>query len=392
MADDMGIGDTSAYLGVKLMPSAKPIAKTLKTPNIERFAKQGMIFTDAHAPASMCSSTRYSLLTGRLSHRSYLKQQGWLPHGPNRPMIQRALTTLPEMLKRNGYATAAIGKYHVGMDFDDGHGFPTDEFDFQDVDFTKPVLDGPTHHGFDEFFGVPGNTEDSLDTEPRVYLRNDRWTFSDRSKMRLIGMKHREGRVLADPNWNLANLGPDYLREALDFVDRQAKKEKPFFLYYVPNANHYQRNPTGEYAVPESIAGTKIKGESVYSDGTKGGDREDMVLENDVAFGALLKTLRETDDPRHPGHKLIDNTLVIFTSDNGPNVGDNNGLNQESGGLRGKKAKLWEGGHRVPFILFWKGRFEGRSINRNLFSLTDLFPLSLTSWVTRSNPPRHRIA
>ena len=121
MADDMGIGDTSAYLGVKLMPSAKPIAKTLKTPNIERFAKQGMIFTDAHAPASMCSSTRYSLLTGRLSHRSYLKQQGWLPHGPNRPMIQRALTTLPEMLKRNGYATAAIGKYHVGMDFDDGH-------------------------------------------------------------------------------------------------------------------------------------------------------------------------------------------------------------------------------------------------------------------------------
>ena len=373
MADDMGIGDTSAYLRVKLMPSAKPIAKTLKTPNIERFAQQGMIFTDAHAPASMCSSTRYSLLTGRLSHRSYLKQQGWLPHGPNRPMIQRALTTLPEMLKRNGYATAAIGKYHVGMDFDDGHGFPADEFDFQDVDFTKPVLDGPTHHGFDEFFGVPGNTEDPLDTEPRVYLRNDRWTFSDRSKMKLIGMKRREGRILAAPDWNLAQLGPDYLREATGFVKRQSKAQTPFFLYYVPNANHLQQNATGPYAVPESIAGTRIKGQSRYSDGSKGDDREDMVLENDIAFGALLKTLRETDDPRHPGHKLIDNTLVIFTSDNGPNVGDNNGPNQESGGLRGKKAKLWEGGHRVPFILFWKERFEGRSINRNLFSLTDLF-------------------
>jgi arylsulfatase A-like enzyme len=288
-------------------------------------------------------------------------------------MIHRALTTLPEMLKRNGYATAAIGKYHVGMDFDDGYGEPANEFDFQDVDFTKPILDGPTHHGFDEFFGVPGNTEDPLDTEPRIYLRNDRWSFSDRSKMKLIGMKHREGRILAAPDWDLAQLGPDYLREATAFVKRQVKAQTPFFLYYVPNANHLQQNSTGPYAVPESIAGTPIKGQSIYSDGSKGGDREDMVLENDVAFGILLKTLRETDDPRSPGHKLIDNTLVIFTSDNGPNVGDNNGPNQESGGLRGKKAKIWEGGHRVPFILYWKGNFVGGQINRNLFSLTDLF-------------------
>lgn len=97
MADDMGIGDTSAYLGVKLIPQTEAIGKTLKTPNIEKLSNQGMIFTDA--PASMCSSTRYSLLTGRLSHRSYLKKQGWLPNGPSRPMIHRELTTLPEMLK-----------------------------------------------------------------------------------------------------------------------------------------------------------------------------------------------------------------------------------------------------------------------------------------------------
>ena len=184
MTDDMGIGDTSAYLGIRLAPGAKAIPKTLKTPSLEKLAKQGMIFTDAHAPASMCSSTRYSLLppagsrTGPIS-----RSRAWLPHGPNPPMIQRALTTLPEMLKRKGYVTCAIGKWHVGMDFDDGHGEPADEFDFQDADFTKPVLDGPTHHGFDEFFGVPGNTEDPLDTEPRIYLRNDRWTFSDRSRM-----------------------------------------------------------------------------------------------------------------------------------------------------------------------------------------------------------------
>ena len=146
MADDMGIGDTSAYQYVRLMSRAKPIGKTLNTPNLERFAKQGILFTDAHAPASMCSSTRYSLLTGRLAHRAYLKKQGWLPHGPNRPMIQRSLTTLPEMLQRNGYYTGAIGKYHVGIDFDDGEGQPADEFDYKDVDFTKPLLDGPTDH------------------------------------------------------------------------------------------------------------------------------------------------------------------------------------------------------------------------------------------------------
>ena len=373
MADDMGLGDSSAYQNISLIPGAKPITKTLKTPNLERFAKQGIIFTDAHAPASMCSSTRYSLLTGRLAHRAYLKKQGWLPHGPNRPMIQRALTTLPEMLQRNGYYTGAIGKYHVGMDFDDGHGKPADEFDYKDVDFTKPLLDGPTHHGFDQFFGVPGNTEDSLDTEPRIYIRNDKWTFTDRSKMHWMGMKHRAGQILSGPNWDLSQLGPDFLKEGLEFIQSASRKHKPFFLYYVPTANHFQRNQTGDYAVPKFLDGKPVHGKSRFTDGTKGTDREDMIIENDIAFGALIEKLETTDDARNPGYKLIDNTLVIFTSDNGPNVGDNEGTNQESGGLRGKKAKIWEGGHRVPFILFRKQHFEGGTINRSLFSLTDLF-------------------
>ena len=120
MADDMGIGDTSAYLGVRLSTNAPPIERTLRTPNLEQFARSGIVFTDGYAPASMCSATRYSLLTGRFAHRSYLKHQGWLPHGPNTPMIQREMTTLPEMLQANGYRTAGIGKYHVGISFDDG--------------------------------------------------------------------------------------------------------------------------------------------------------------------------------------------------------------------------------------------------------------------------------
>ncbi len=374
MADDMGIGDTSAYLGVRLAPGAPPIERTLRTPNLERFARSAMVFTDGYAPASMCSATRYSLLTGRFAHRSYLKYQGWLPHGPNVPMIQQALTTLPEMLQANGYRTAGIGKYHVGMSFDDGEGQPADDFHFHDVDFTKPILDGPTHHGFDEYFGVPGNTEDPLDSEPRVLIRNDRFTFTDRAQMKLIGMKKREGRILAAPDWDLRNLGPLYLRKAEAFVDRQSKQDsEPFFLYYVPNANHFQRNPDGDYAVPEKIAGTSIKGQSRYSDNAAAGDREDMVLENDVVLGRLLEKLRTTDDPRWPGHKLIENTLVIFTSDNGPNIGDNLGRNQESGGLRGKKAKLWEGGIRVPFIVSWPAVLEGGKLNRSIVTLTDLY-------------------
>ena len=136
MADDMGIGDTSAYLNVRVSPASPPVAKTLRTPNLKRFTKSAIVFTDGYAPASMCSATRYSLLTGRLAHRSYLKSQGWLPHGPNTPMIQKGLTTLPENLQSNGYHTAGIGNYHVGMAFDIGQGKPAEDFFFDDVDFT----------------------------------------------------------------------------------------------------------------------------------------------------------------------------------------------------------------------------------------------------------------
>ena len=373
MADDMGIGDTSAYLNLQLSPESPPITKTLHTPNLKQFTKSAIVFTDGYAPASMCSATRYSLLTGRFAHRSYLKYQGWLPHGPNTPMIQKGLTTLPEMLQSNGYHTACIGKYHVGMAFDNGQGKPAKDFFFDDVDFTKPILDGPTHHGFDEFYGVTGNTEDPLDTEPRILIRNDRFTFTDRSRMKLIGMKRHERRIFSAPDWDLSRLGPQYLEEAENFLTRQSNSTQPFFLYYAPNANHFQRNPHGDYAVPDEVAGIRIKGKSRYSDGSAANDREDMVLENDVVFGKLLEKLKTTNDPRWPGHKLIENTLVIFTSDNGPNVGDNLGPNQESGELRGKKAKIWEGGIRVPFLVSWPAVFEGGKLNRSIVTLTDLY-------------------
>ncbi len=373
MVDDMGIGDTSAYLGQRLMPKSDPVVKTIVTPNLEKFSKQSLIFTDAHAGASMCSSSRYSLLTGRFGHRSYLKRQGWLPHGPNLPMIRRELATLPEMLQANGYRTTCVGKYHVGMAFDNGQGTPASDYYHADVDFTKPLLDGPTHHGFDRFFGVPGNTEDALDTEPRIYIRNDRWTFTDRKKMVMTGYRRHEGKLFTDPIWDLKQIGPVYLREVESTLKRASKEENPFFLYYVPNANHQQLWQEGRYAIPDSINGKPVKGASRMNDGTPAGERADMVLENDIAFGRVLELLRTLPDPRNPGHALIDNTLIIFTSDNGPNEGEKHKLSFQSGGLRGKKASITEGGLRVPFLLYWKGQFEGGRINRTHFSLTDLY-------------------
>ncbi len=373
MADDMGIGDTSAYLGRRLMPASEPIARTLRTPQLEKFAQRAIVFTDAHAGASMCSSSRYSLLTGRFGHRPYLKRQGWLPHGPNLPMIQPELLTLPEMLQEQGYRTACIGKYHVGMAFDNGAGQPASDFYHHDVDFTKPLLNGPTHNGFDEFFGVPGNTEDPLDTEPRIYIRNDRWTFSKRNEMVMMGTNKHEGKILADPSWKLSELGPVYLREVEAFLERAHKSDDPFFLYYVPNANHNQRHEGGMFSVPDSILGQPVAGASRYNDGTAGNPRADMVLENDIAFGRVLELLETLPDPRNPGHMLIDNTLVIFTSDNGPNEGEKLGPSLQSGGLHGRKASMTEGGMRVPFLLYWKGTFEGGKINRTHFALTDIY-------------------
>ena len=138
----------------------------------------------------------------------------------------------------------------------------------------------PTHHGFDEYYGVPGNTEDPLDNEPRILIRNDRFVFTDRSKMKMMGMGKRKDKIIAAPDWNLKQLGALYLKEACSFIDRRVEEgTSPFFLYYAPNANHNQRNPNGVFAVPDSIAGVKIKGQSKYTDGAPAGPREDMVLD-----------------------------------------------------------------------------------------------------------------
>jgi len=146
----------------------------------------------------------------------------------------------------------------------------------------------------------------------------------------------------------------------------------------VPNANHQQRWEGGRYAVPETVLGLKVAGASKLSNGEWAGERGDMVLENDIVFGRVLELLETLPDPRNGGKPMIENTLVIFTSDNGPNEGKPDAPSYQSGGLRGKKAKITEGGLRVPYLMYWKGRYRSwdqdpNYVNRRPFALTDLY-------------------
>ena len=252
------------------------------------------------------------------------------------------------------------------MDFDDGYGEPADEFDFRDVDFTKPILDGPTHHGFDEFFGVPGNTEDPLDTEPRIYLRNDRWTFSDHSKMKRIGMKHREGRILAAPDWDLAQLGPDFLREAMAFLKKQGKGQAPFFLITSPLRITSSKTQADLTPYPMPLPAPRSRGRANIPMGRRGRARRHGIGKR-RRIRSFAQDLAETDDPRSPGHKLIDNTLVIFTSDNGPNVGTTPVQIRKAEGCVARKQRFGRAGTASPLSCI------GREISKAVKSTATCF-------------------
>ena len=212
-------------------------------------------------------------------------------------MIQHALKTLPEMLQARGYRTAAIGKYHVGMAFDNGAGKPATDYYYEDVDFTRPVLDGPTHHGLMNSSGCPATLR-IRSTPSRAF------TFATIAGP-LPTVNECAALISAPraPHLCRAELGsgPDRPRipaRSPGLPQRQARAKEPFFLYYVPNANHYQRNEKdGDYGA-QTIDGEAVKGVSRLNDGTPAGDRGDMILENDIAFGKLLATLRDTEDPR----------------------------------------------------------------------------------------------
>lgn len=328
LADDMGYGDLSC-----LNPESK-----IKTVNLDRMAQQGMVFTDAHSNSAVCTPTRYGILTGRYAWRSKLKQGvSW---SYDEHLIAPERMTVASLLKKNGYATACIGKWHLGLDWaKDSSGTP---------DFLQPIKNGPNVNGFDYFYGITA----SLDIPPYFYIENDRITTTEIDTIAGTSGKGfwREGPIGAD--FKHEDVLPNFTRKALDYISEQAKGEKPFFLYFPLPAPHTPILPTAEW-----------KGKSGLT------EYGDFCLMVDDVVGQIMKCLDENE--------ISENTLVVFTSDNGCSLAADIKELQSLGHhpsyiYRGAKADIYEGGHRVPFLMKWPKSIKAGKISNETVCLTDL--------------------
>lgn len=332
LCDDLGYGDVHA-----LNPDRCKIA----TPNIDRLGTEGMIFTDCHASSSICSPSRYSILTGRYDWRTRL-QHGVLG-GDSEPLIEPGRLTVAGLLKQNGYTTAIIGKWHLGLQFDRD-------------DYAKPITDGPLQHGFDYFFGIAA----SLDMSPYDYIENNHWTEVPSARKKFpsfiygtINAGPGPNRLgPAAPDFDAVNVLPDFTHRAVNYIGQRGADKKPFFLFLTLPSPHTPLVPSKEWQGKSSI-----------------GPYGDYVMETDWAVGQVLKAIDRAD--------LRSNTIAIFASDNGaaPYI-DVEKLetagHYPSAQFRGYKSDIWDGGQRIPFIVRWPGKIEPGSQSRQIVGLFDL--------------------
>ncbi len=347
LADDLGYGDVGCY---------NPEAKA-PTPNIDRLAKEGMRFTDAHSPSTVCTPTRYSLLTGRMAFRNGMKGVFTGAGGPC--LIEDDRLTIAGMLRGQGYATAMFGKWHVGLTFYDKEGKPITKNGLEAVeriDYSQPITGGPIDRGFDQFFGTA-----CCPTTDWLYAYID----GDKIPMPPTGIvnrkplpKHpysRDNRPgMIAPGFDLEEVDMVFLQKSLEFLEEHKKKspDKPFFLFHSAQAVHLP-----------SFAGRAFKGK------TKAGPHGDFIFELDYIIGLLMSKLDQLG--------YGENTLVIFTSDNGPEVRtviDMRKTHKHDGARpwRGVKRDQWEGGHRVPFIARWPKQIKAGSTSAQTICLTDV--------------------
>ncbi len=326
LADDMGYGDASSNNSESRIP----------TPNIDSLATEGMRFTDAHAPAAWCVPSRFGLLTGQYPVHSRLN---WRQEA----VIEPGMETLATMLKRHGYTTAMVGKWHLGFD-----GGP-------DYDYSQPLTGGPVDHGFDSYFGIPA----SLDIPPYYYIRDrapeapptgeveanysDGWT-------RIQGAFWREGGMA--PGFEHIEVLPRFEQETVEKIESHANTggDSPLFLYMALPAPHTPWLPLPEFEGKSEVG--------MYGD---------FMLQVDHTVGEVLRALDRTG--------MADDTIVIFTSDNGPVWYEQDVErfgHSATGPLRGMKADAWEGGHRVPFLIRWPGRVQAGTESEELLCFTDL--------------------
>jgi len=353
LADDLGYGDPGCYNPASRIP----------TPSIDRLAGQGARFTDAHSPSAVCTPTRYGLLTGRYAWRTWL-QRGVIG-GYTPPLIEPTRPTLASVLKTHGYRTGFFGKWHLGLGWTRANGLvPTFEDaqrllpgSWQDadpstglnVDFSKPIHGGPTALGFDEaLFTAACSTIDG----PFTFIANDRVTavpdhqvseFYDLSK----GEEGSPRPGWIAPGFKLEEVDLRFTERAVRFLDSSvaAAPRQPFFMELALSSPHTP------WLVPDLVRG-------LSGDGPRG----DLVVLADLCVGRVMEALDRLG--------AVDNTLLIFASDNGPHPGTNG--HASAGALRGLKSHIWEGGHRVPFIARWPARIEPGAVVDEPICLTDL--------------------
>ncbi|WP_460684349.1 sulfatase family protein [Niabella aquatica] len=380
MADDLGYGDFSSYGASKI-----------KTPAIDALAAAGMRFTDAHTASSLCSPSRYSIMTGRYSWRTSLKSGvlTWFAQ----PLIEPGRTTLAALLKRNGYYTACIGKWHLGFNW------PLKDTVIEDpqqtvfnswerttqayIDFSRPVTGGPLEKGFDYYFGISA----SNNMLPFTFIENDHVLSAPVVPRTYV--YDTDQPIAKAPEWDLEKMDQVLTAKAVGVIDHHfsQKTKTPLFLYFPTSAIHRPCLPT-------------------FTKGKSGaGLRGDMVLEFDWVVDEVVKALKR--------NKAFDNTLLIITSDNGAVPGDavvpleryrsdwgdkyylpyfNNyqphyqnpegrGATQKgwltydhasAGPYRGFKSDAWEGGHRVPLIMHWSKNIKAGTVNSHMVCNTDL--------------------
>ncbi len=331
----MGYGDVSSY-----NPESK-----IQTPNMDRIAAEGLIFTNAHTPSSVCSPTRYGLLTGRYCWRTRLQKWVLAEFYGDTPLIEEDRMTIASMLRDKGYETACIGKWHVGISWNTKNGRPASYEEEENIDFTKPIIGGPLVRGFDYFFGTAGC---STSDPPYCFIENNK-TISIPGVMIPEEIDRMPGVVtgLMASDWSQEDVDVKLTEKAVEFIEsHQAKRpDDPFFLYFVPSSPHIP------WLVPDFMAGK-----------TEEGPRGDLVALVDWCVGQITEALK--------AHGLEDNTLLIITSDNGPRRGAN--AHKSAGEFRGFKADIWEGGHRVPFIARWPGKINPGTVSNEILSLTDM--------------------
>jgi arylsulfatase A-like enzyme len=315
LCDDLGYGDIRCLA---------PATSRIPTPHADRLATEGMVFTDAHSGSSVCTPTRYGVMTGRYCWRTHLQKGVVQAFSPS--LIAADRPTVASFLNQQGYHTAAIGKWHLNLEYlNPNTGARYERNAHKNPPIGAKIPDGPVNRGFDYYHGF----HHSRNME--VVIENDRVMEYDRT----------------------INMLPRLKRMSVEYIKSRASKKQPFFLYLALSSPHTPIVPTPEW-----------KGKSGL------GKYGDFVMQTDNVIGEVSNALQE--------YEIADNTLFIFTSDNGCSKAANiDGLAAQghhvSAHLRGSKADIWDGGHRIPFLVRWPDHVQPGTVSNQLICLTDLF-------------------